>query len=173
MNVAIIGSGPSAFYAAQCFSNDEKVKVDIIEKFFAPYGLVRYGVAPDHQKTKNIIRLFNRVLERENVDFFGNVNVSTDISLNFLSENYDVVLIATGASKDKLLNIKGESLNGVIGSSEFVGWYNDNPDFTTLSPNLNSSNVVIIGNGNVALDCARILSKTEEELNGSDISKKI
>ena len=92
------------------FRNDDKVKVDIIEKYFAPYGLVRYGVAPDHQKTKNIIRLFNRVLEKENVDFFGNVNVSTDISLNFLSENYDVVLIATGASKDKLLNIKGRNL---------------------------------------------------------------
>ena len=172
MNIAIIGSGPSAFYAAQYLSNDEKVKVDIIEKFFAPYGLVRYGVAPDHQKTKNIIKLFNRILERKNVDFFGNINVSKDISLNFLSKNYDAVLIATGASKDKLLNIKGESLKGVIGSSEFVGWYNDNPDFKGLSPNLNSNNVVIIGNGNVALDCARILSKTEEEFNGSDISKE-
>ena len=172
MNIAIIGSGPSAFYAAQYLSNDEKVKVDIIEKFFAPYGLVRYGVAPDHQKTKNIIKLFNRILERKNVDFFGNINVSKDISLSFLSKNYDAVLIATGASKDKLLNIKGESLNGVIGSSEFVGWYNDNPDFKGLSPNLNSNNVVIIGNGNVALDCARILSKTEEEFNGSDISKE-
>ena len=106
MNVAIIGSGPSAFYAAQCFSNDAKVKVDIIEKYFAPYGLVRYGVAPDHQKTKNIIRLFNKVLEKENVDFFGNINVSKNISLNFLSENYDAVLIATGASKDNFLNIK-------------------------------------------------------------------
>ncbi len=172
MNIAIIGSGPSAFYAAQSFSNDEKVNVDIIEKFFAPYGLVRYGVAPDHQKTKNIIKLFNRVLERTNVNFFGNINVSNDISLDFLSENYDAVLIATGASKDKFLNIEGELQNGVLGSAEFVGWYNDNPEFTNLSPNLSSNNVVIIGNGNVALDCARILSKTEEEFNGSDISEK-
>ena len=92
MNIAIIGHIPSAFYAAQSFSNDEKVNVDIIEKFFAPYGLVRHGVAPDHQKTKNIIKLFNRVLERTNVNFFGNINVSNDISLDFLSENYDAVL---------------------------------------------------------------------------------
>ncbi len=172
MNIAIIGSGPSAFYAAQSFSNNEKLKVDIIEKFFAPYGLVRYGVAPDHQKTKNIIKLFNRVLEKDNVNFFGNINVPKDISLDFLSENYDAVLIATGASDDKLLNIKGENIEGVYGSAEFVGWYNDNPEYSNLEPNLNSKNVIIIGNGNVALDCARILAKTNEELYGSDISKK-
>ena len=172
MNIAIIGSGPSAFYAAQSFSNNEKLKVDIIEKFFAPYGLVRYGVAPDHQKTKNIIKLFNRVLEKDNVNFFGNINVPKDISLDFLSENYDAVLIATGASNDKLLNIEGENIEGVYGSAEFVGWYNDNPEYSNLEPNLNSKNVIIIGNGNVALDCARILAKTNEELYGSDISKK-
>ena len=172
MNIAIIGSGPSAFYAAQSFSNNEKLKVDIIEKFFAPYGLVRYGVAPDHQKTKNIIKLFNRVLEKDNVNFFGNINVPKDISLDFLSENYDAVLIATGASDDKLLNIEGENIEGVYGSAEFVGWYNDNPEYSKLEPNLNSKNVIIIGNGNVALDCARILAKTNEELYGSDISKK-
>ncbi|MBV68467.1 MAG: hypothetical protein CMJ08_01535 [Pelagibacterales bacterium] len=172
MNIAIIGSGPSAFYAAQSFSNNEKLKVDIIEKFFAPYGLVRYGVAPDHQKTKNIIKLFNRVLEKDNVNFFGNINVPKDISLDFLSENYDAVLIATGASDDKLLNIEGENIEGVYGSAEFVGWYNDNPEYSNLEPNLNSKNVIIIGNGNVALDCARILAKTNEELYGSDISKK-
>ena len=172
MNIAIIGSGPSAFYAAQSFSNNEKLKVDIIEKFFAPYGLVRYGVAPDHQKTKNIIKLFNRVLDKDNVNFFGNINVPKDISLDFLSENYDAVLIATGASDDKLLNIEGENIEGVYGSAEFVGWYNDNPEYSNLEPNLNSMNVIIIGNGNVALDCARILAKTNEELYGSDISKK-
>ena len=172
MNIAIIGSGPSAFYAAQAFSNDDKVNVDIIEKFFAPYGLVRYGVAPDHQKTKNIIKLFNRVLEKDNVNFFGNINVSKDISLDFLSKNYDAVLLATGASEDKLLNINGEEKVGVYGSAKFVGWYNGNPEHSDLEPNLNSKNAVIIGNGNVALDCARILAKTKDELHGSDISKK-
>ncbi len=172
MNIAIIGSGPSAFYAAQSFSNDEKVNVDIIEKFFAPYGLVRYGVAPDHQKTKNIIKLFNRVLEKDNVNFFGNINVSKDISLDFLSENYDAVLLATGASEDKLLNIEGEEKVGVYGSAKFVGWYNGNPEHSNLKPNLNSKNAIIIGNGNVALDCARILAKTKDELHGSDISQK-
>lgn len=172
MNIAIIGSGPSAFYAAQSFSNDDKVNVDIIEKFFAPYGLVRYGVAPDHQKTKNIIKLFNRVLEKDNVNFFGNINVSKDISLDFLSKNYDAVLLATGASEDKLLNINGEEKVGVYGSAKFVGWYNGNPEHSDLEPNLNSKNAIIIGNGNVALDCARILAKTKDELHGSDISEK-
>ena len=172
MNIAIIGSGPSAFYAAQSFSNDDKVNVDIIEKFFAPYGLVRYGVAPDHQKTKNIIKLFNRVLEKDNVNFFGNISVSKDISLDFLSENYDAVLLATGASEDKLLNIKGEEKVGVYGSAKFVGWYNGNPENSDLEPNLNSKNAIIIGNGNVALDCARILAKTKDELHGSDISEQ-
>ena len=172
MNISIIGSGPSAFYAAQALSNDENNKVDIIEKLFAPYGLVRYGVAPDHQKTKNIIRLFNRVLEKDNVCFFGNIEISKNLSLDFISDIYDVVIIATGASEDKTLNIKGENIEGVVGSSKFVGWYNDDPKYYDLTPNLNTENAVIIGNGNVALDCARILAKDSIELQGSDISKK-
>ena len=172
MNIAIIGSGPSSFYAAQMLSNMDNTRVDIIEKLFAPYGLVRYGVAPDHQKTKNIIKLFNRILEKENVNFFGNIHVSNDITLDFLSDIYDAVIIATGASLDKTLNIQGEELLGVYGSGEFVGWYNDNPEFDYLNPNLSCNTAVIIGNGNVALDCARILSKTETELHGSDISRK-
>ncbi|PPR26768.1 MAG: NADPH-ferredoxin reductase FprA [Alphaproteobacteria bacterium MarineAlpha9_Bin4] len=170
MYIAIIGSGPSAFYAAQALSNNDNNKVDIIEKLFAPYGLVRYGVAPDHQKTKNIIKLFNRVLEKENVNFFGNIDITEGISLNFISDTYDAVILATGASKDKMLNIKGENIPGVYGSSQIVGWYNDDPKHVSLSPDLNTENVVIIGNGNVALDCARILAKDQKELEGSDIS---
>ena len=170
MNISIIGSGPSAFYAAQALSNNDNNKIDIIEKLFAPYGLVRYGVAPDHQKTKNIIKLFDRILEKDNVDFFGNIEVSENISLEYLSEIYDVVILATGASKDKNLNIAGENINGVLGSSEFVGWYNNDPSHYLVKPELSSQNVVIIGNGNVALDCARILAKNEQELKGSDVS---
>ena len=129
-------------------------------------------MAPDHQKTKNIIKLFNRVLEKDNVNFFGNINVSKDISLDFLSKNYDAVLLATGASEDKLLNINGEEKVGVYGSAKFVVWYNGNPEHSDLEPNLKSKNAIIIGNGNVALDCARILAKTKDELHGSDISEK-
>ena len=172
MNIAIIGSGPSAFYAAQYLSNNDVNNVDIIEKLFAPYGLVRYGVAPDHQKTKNIIKLFNRVLEKKNVNFFGNIFITKDISLDYISNIYDAVILATGASDDKLLGIKGESLYGVYGSGEFVGWYNDNPLYKDLNPKLDCETAIIIGNGNVALDCARILAKQEEELEGSDISSK-
>ena len=134
MYISIIGSGPSAFYAAQALSNDTNNKIDIIEKLFAPYGLVRYGVAPDHQKTKNITKLFDRILAKDNVDFFGNVEVSESLSLEFLSEIYDVVILATGASKDKSLNIAGENINGVLGSSEFVGWYNDDPNHYLTKP---------------------------------------
>ncbi len=172
MNIAIIGSGPSAFYAAQSLSKNDKNNVDIIEKLFAPYGLVRYGVAPDHQKTKNIIKLYNSVLDKENVNFFGNIFITKDISLDFISAVYDAVILATGASEDKVLGIKGENLCGVYGSGEFVGWYNDNPLYKDLNPNLTSETAIIIGNGNVALDCARILAKQKEELEGSDISSK-
>ena len=172
MNVAIIGSGPSAFYAAQSLSNHDNINIDILEKLFAPYGLVRYGVAPDHQKTKNIIKLFNRVLDKKNVNFFGNIFITKDISLDFISDIYDAVIIATGASEDKKLGIRGENLKGVYGSGEFVGWYNDNPIYKDLNPNLETNTAVIIGNGNVALDCARVLAKQKEELEGSDVSSK-
>ena len=172
MNVAIIGSGPSAFYAAQSLSNHDNINIDILEKLFAPFGLVRYGVAPDHQKTKNIIKLFNRVLDKKNVNFFGNIFITKDISLDFISDIYDAVIIATGASEDKKLGIRGENLKGVYGSGEFVGWYNDNPIHKDLNPNLETNTAVIIGNGNVALDCARVLAKQKEELEGSDVSSK-
>ena len=172
MNIAIIGSGPSAFYAAQSLSNHDNINIDILEKLFAPFGLVRYGVAPDHQKTKNIIKLFNRVLDKKNVNFFGNIFITKDISLDFISDIYDAVIIATGASEDKKLGISGENLKGVYGSGEFVGWYNDNPIHKALNPNLETNAAVIIGNGNVALDCARVLAKQKEELEGSDISRK-
>ena len=164
MNVAIIGSGPSAFYAAQSLSNHDNINIDILEKLFAPFGLVRYGVAPDHQKTKNIRKLFNRVLDKKNVNFFGNIFITKDISLDFISDIYDAVIIATGASEDKKLEIRGENLKGVYGSGEFVGWYNDNPIYKDLNPNLETNTAVIIGNGNVALDCARVLAKQKEEL---------
>ncbi len=170
MNIAIIGSGPSAFYAIQCFLRENiDTNIDIYEKLPAPFGLVRYGVAPDHQKTKNIIRLFSRYLYEDKVQYFGNVEVGKDISIDLLSSFYDVLVVACGATEDRKLNIEGENYDNVYGSAEFVGWYNGNPIHSKLSPNFNYKNAIIVGNGNVALDCARILSKTKSELYQSDI----
>ena len=110
MNIAIIGFGLVCFLCKQqSLSNHDNINIDILEKLFAPFGLVRYGVAPDHQKTKNIIKLFNRVLDKKNVNFFGNI-ITKDISLDFISDIYDAVIIATGASEDKKLGIRGENL---------------------------------------------------------------
>ena len=133
MHICIVGSGPSSFYTIQSLLKDiPDVKIDIFEKLPAPFGLVRYGVAPDHQKTKNIIKLFDRFLNNENINFFGNVNIGKDLELNLLSEKYDAVILASGASKDKKLNITGSDLQGFYGSGEFVGWYNGHPDFAHL-----------------------------------------
>ena len=123
MNISIIGSGPSAFYAAQALSNDVNNKVDIIEKHFAPYGLVRYGVAPDHQKTKNIIRLFTKYLYENNVNYYGNVEIGKTIDLETLSNIYDAVVVSSGAPEDKNLSIDNRSKVKIYGSAQFVGWY--------------------------------------------------
>ena len=172
MHICIVGSGPSSFYTIQSLLKDiPDVKIDIFEKLPAPFGLVRYGVAPDHQKTKNIIKLFDRFLNNENINFFGNVNIGKDLEVNLLSEKYDAVILASGASKDKKLNITGSDLQGFYGSGEFVGWYNGHPDFAHLNPDLSCENAVIIGNGNVALDCARLLAKSEHEFHGSDVTQ--
>ena len=171
MHIAIIGSGPSAFYTCQGLLNSiEGATIDIIEKLPAPFGLVRYGVAPDHQKTKNIIKLFSKILDNEKVSFFGNIDVGKDVSLEFISNNYDAVVLASGAENDKKLSIPGENKEGVYGSSQFVGWYNGIPEYRKLEPDLNKKNVTIIGNGNVALDCARLLAKKRDELFNSDIT---
>ncbi len=170
MNIAIVGSGPSAFYTTQSLlREDQDIKIDIFEKLPAPFGLVRYGVAPDHQKTKNIIRLFSKYLDEENVAYFGNVNIGKDVSIELISQLYDAVIISSGASLDKELILEGDNYKNLFGSAEFVGWYNGNPLHSKLNPNFRTKNAVIIGNGNVALDCARILSKSKEELYQSDI----
>tara|TARA_A100001011_G_scaffold47969_1_gene45423 strand:+ start:864 stop:2156 length:1293 start_codon:yes stop_codon:yes gene_type:complete len=170
MNIAIIGSGPSAFYTVQSFLREKPLtNIDIFEKLPAPFGLVRYGVAPDHQKTKNIIRLFTKYLNENNVNYYGNVEIGKTISLNTLSDIYDAVVVSSGAPEDKGLDINNNSTVQIYGSAQFVGWYNGNPIHSKLSPNLNSQNIIIIGNGNVALDCARVLAKTKEEFYQSDI----
>ncbi len=170
MNIAIIGSGPSAFYTVQSLLREKiNLKIDIFEKLPAPFGLVRYGVAPDHQKTKNITRLFTKYLYEEKVNYFGNIEIGKDISIELLSDLYDAVIMSSGATEDRQLNIEGDDFSNVYGSGKFVGWYNGNPNYSSLSPNFRTKNAIIIGNGNVALDCARVLAKCEEELYQSDI----
>ena len=168
---AIIGSGPAGFYTAEALAKSfgDAAKIDIIDKLPVPYGLIRFGVAPDHQSTKAVSKRYDKVADDPQVRFVGNVAVGGAVSVAELRQLYDAVILATGAPHDRALGIPGEGLPGVIGSAAFVGWYNGHPDFADLDPPLDGANAVIIGNGNVALDVARILSKTRTECAGSDI----
>jgi NADPH-dependent glutamate synthase beta subunit-like oxidoreductase len=168
---AIVGSGPAGFYTAEALEKayGDAARVDILDRYPVPYGLIRFGVAPDHQSLKAVSKRYDKVAESAGVDFIGNVTVGDTVSVAELLELYDVVILATGAPHDRKLGIPGEDLPGVVGSAEFVGWYNGHPDFADLDPPLDSPNAAVIGNGNVALDCARILSKTRHEFEGSDI----
>ncbi len=170
-HIAIIGSGPAGYYTAEAaqkkFGDD--VAIDIIDRLPVPFGLIRFGVAPDHQSIKAVSRRYEKVALTDNVRFVGNVSVGKDVSITELQELYDAVVLATGAPNDRELTIDGADLAGVYGSAAFVGWYNGHPDCKDLNPPLDGRDVVVIGNGNVALDVARILSKTPSEFGGSDI----
>ena len=170
-HIAIIGSGPAGYYAAEAAQKKygEEVAVDIIDRLPVPFGLIRTGVAPDHQSIKAVSRRYEKTNLGNNVRFVGNVTVGEDITVAELQQLYDAVVLATGAPHDRELDIPGSDLRGVIGSAAFVGWYNGHPDFRDLDPPLDARSVAIIGNGNVALDVARILAKTENEFVGSDI----
>ena len=168
---AIVGSGPAGFYTAEALEKayGEAARIDILDRYPVPYGLIRFGVAPDHQSLKAVSKRYDKVAESAGVDFIGNVSVGRDVSIAELLDLYDGVILATGAPHDRKLGVPGEDLPGVIGSAEFVGWYNGHPDFADLDPPLNGTAAVVVGNGNVALDCARILAKTRHEFEGSDI----
>ncbi len=170
-HIAIIGSGPAGYYTAEAaqkkFGDD--VRVDIIDRLPVPYGLIRFGVAPDHQSIKAVSRRYETTNLSDNVRFVGNVTVGKDVSVAELQGLYDAVVLATGAPDDRALGIPGDTLDGVIGSAAFVGWYNGHPDFAHLRPDLSAPGAVIVGNGNVALDVARILSKSRAEFDGADI----
>ena len=168
---AIVGSGPAGFYTAEALAKayGAGARIDIIDRYPVPYGLIRFGVAPDHQSLKAVSKRYDKVAETDGVGFVGNVAVGKDVAIAQLMELYDAVILATGAPHDRKLGIEGEDLPGVVGSAEFVGWYNGHPDFADLDPPLGGSSAAVIGNGNVALDCARILSKTRAEFEGSDI----
>jgi NADPH-dependent glutamate synthase beta subunit-like oxidoreductase len=168
---AVVGSGPAGFYTAEALEKayGGQARIDILDRYPVPYGLIRFGVAPDHQSLKAVSKRYDKVADSAGVDFIGNVAVGRDVSIAELLELYDAVILATGAPHDRKLGIPGENLPGVIGSAEFVGWYNGHPDFADLDPALGGTHAAVIGNGNVALDCARILSKTRQEFEGSDI----
>ena len=171
-HIAIIGSGPAGYYTAEACQKlfGDAVRIDIIDQLPVPYGLIRFGVAPDHQSIKGVARRYEAVALTDNVRFVGNVRVGRDISIAELQTLYDAVVLATGAPHDRALGIPGEDLPGVVGSAAFVGWYNGHPDYQDLAPPLGGSAVAVIGMGNVALDVSRILSKTRAEFAGSDIT---
>lgn len=171
LNVAIIGAGPAGYYTAEALTSTEQpVHVDIIDRLPTPFGLIRAGVAPDHQSIKNVSRRYEATNQRDNVRFVGNLSLGRDITLAELRELYDAVVLATGAGKDRPLGIEGEELQGVIGSGAFVGWYNAHPDYKDLQPDLRVASVAVIGNGNVAVDVARVLAKTASEMSSSDLA---
>ncbi len=170
-HVAIVGSGPAGYYTAEALQKlcGDDVRIDLIDRLPVPYGLIRTGVAPDHQSIKAVSRRYEAVALTDNVRFVGHVEVGKDVSVAELLDLYDAVVLATGAPHDRPLGIPRENLPGVIGSAQFVGWYNGHPDHAALDPSLGGEHAVVIGNGNVALDVARILTKTREEFAGSDI----
>jgi len=170
--VAVIGSGPAAFYAtASLLRPDEPaVHVDMFERLPTPWGLVRSGVAPDHPKIKTVSSAFARTADHPRFRFFGNVEFGRDVTRTELLERYDAVVYAVGASSDNHLGIPGEDLPGSLAATDFVGWYNAHPDFRDLDPQLDVERVVVIGAGNVALDVARMLVTDPDELASTDVA---
>lgn len=169
--VAIVGAGPSGFYAAEALLRAQKdVAVDLFERLPVPYGLVRFGVAPDHPKLKQVTAVFDRIAAMPGFRFVGGVDVGTDISIAALRRAYHAVVLATGASLGREIGLPGEKLAGNRQASDFVGWYNGHPDHRDLAFDFSGERAVVIGHGNVALDVARILLKTPDELRRTDIA---
>ncbi|MCS7007024.1 MAG: FAD-dependent oxidoreductase [Thermoleophilia bacterium] len=170
LRVAIVGSGPAAFYAAGHLleSDDPRVEVDLLERLPTPWGLVRLGVAPDHPQLKTVSRTFEKIAARPGFRFLGNVEVGRDVSQAELAALYDAVVYAVGSQTDRRLGIPGEDLPGSWAATELVAWYNGHPDFQDLALDLSAERAVVIGNGNVALDVARMLALTREELAPTD-----
>lgn len=172
LRVAIVGSGPSGFYAANALLTAPiKIKVDMFDRLPVPFGLVRYGVAPDHAKIKNVIKVYEKIALNPAFSFFGNVEVGKDISIEDLKRFYDVILFACGAQTDKKIGIPGEDLPGSHTATEFVAWYNGHPDYVNRPFDLSSEVAVVVGQGNVAMDVSRILCKTVDELKNTDIAQ--
>ncbi len=174
LRVAIIGSGPSGFYAAEHLQKQVKngliASIDMFDKLPTPFGLVRGGVAPDHQKIKSVTKVYERIAKKDDFRFFGNVTFGKDITLQDINAHYHAVIYAVGAQTDRNLGIPGEELPGSHAATEFVGWYNGHPDFRDYTFDLTQKSVAIIGVGNVAMDVARILARSQNELQETDIA---
>jgi ferredoxin/flavodoxin---NADP+ reductase len=176
LRLAIVGAGPAGIYAADLIIKSElrdfDVSIDLFDLLPAPYGLVRYGVAPDHPRIKGIIRALYEVLDRGDIRFFGNVEYGKDITLDDLKTHYNAVIFSTGAVKDANLNIPGIDLEGSFGAAAFVNWYDAHPDFER-SWDLSAKEIAVLGNGNVALDVARVLSKPADAMLSTDIPDNV
>ena len=172
LRVAIIGSGPSGFYAAERLQRQRglSVAIDMFERLPTPYGLVRGGVAPDHQKIKSVTRVYDRIATQDSFRFFGNITYGADLQLADLQAHYHAAIFAVGAQTDRELGIPGEDLPGSHAATEFVAWYNAHPDYREREFDLSTTDVAVIGLGNVAMDVVRILARSEAELHDTDIA---
>ena len=172
LRVAIIGSGPSGFYAADALQRTDNlsVEIDMFDRLPTPFGLVRGGVAPDHQKIKSVTKVYERIAQKDNFRFYGNVEFGTDLTHADIEDYYHAIIYATGAQTDRELDIPGEELKGSHAATEFVAWYNAHPDYRDLEFDLSVENVAVIGVGNVAMDVARILARSPRELMETDIA---
>jgi ferredoxin--NADP+ reductase len=173
--VAIVGAGPAGYFTAQALQNAQgenlSFSIDMIERLPTPWGLVRSGVAPDHPKIKTVSKVFEKIAKEPNFRLFANVEVGKDVSLKDLREQYDVVVLATGASKGRKLGIPGEELSNSISAADFVPWYNAHPDYVNTEVDLSSDVAVVIGAGNVAMDVARMLAIDPTELDPTDVAE--
>ncbi|SHF40375.1 FAD-dependent oxidoreductase [Streptoalloteichus hindustanus] len=173
LRVAVVGAGPAGIYAADILTkSDTPVSIDLIERLPAPYGLIRYGVAPDHPRIKQIVNALQRVLERPEIRLLGNVDYGVDLKLEDLRQHYDAVIFATGADRDRDLAVPGVDLPGSFGAADFVSWYDGHPDAPRDWP-LTARSVAVIGAGNVALDVARVLAKTADEMLTTEIPDNV
>ena len=169
LRVAVVGSGPAGIYTAAALTGHDEAAIDVIDRLPTPFGLVRYGVAPDHEKMKSVAVALRRVLEHERVRFLGNIELGLDVSMADLHRHYDAIVVANGAAVDRRLGIRGEDLPGSFSATEFVSWYSGHPYSALDMFTLTAESVIVIGVGNVAVDVARVLLKTADELRTTDI----
>ena len=173
IHVAIVGAGPAGIYAGNILANQyPEVEIDLFDSLPAPYGLIRYGVAPDHPRIKGIVNSLHEMLNDGKIRFYGNVTFGTDLTLEDIKSHYHAVIFATGAIKDAQLNIPGVDLDGSYGAADFVAWYDGHPDYPRTWP-LDAKQVAVLGNGNVALDVARMLAKHADDLLSTDIPANV
>lgn len=170
--IAIVGAGPAGYFSAQALQNSQDENrvfaIDLFERLPTPWGLVRNGVAPDHPKIKSVAKVFEKIAGDPNFRLFGNVELGRDISIEQLKENYDAVILATGSSVGRTLGIPGEELPGSLSSADFVPWYNGHPDYVNCNVPLIGKNAIVIGAGNVAMDCGRMLALDPAKLDCTD-----